>query len=70
MTRAGFKVMTLRQSKSPSKGKVQTPRPRMARQVKRKAKCTLIIFFEIEGIDCKDVGFEVFTAVVVKNAVF
>jgi hypothetical protein len=48
MTRAGFTVMTLRQSNNLTNGKVQIHRKK-ARQVQSKVKSMLIISFDIKG---------------------
>jgi hypothetical protein len=57
VTRAGFMVMTLRQSNIPHNGKVQTHRDqKRGRQAKSKAKSMFIIFIDIKGIVHKEFG--------------
>jgi hypothetical protein len=50
VTRAGFTVMTLRQSNTPPNGKVNSPRLKKGRQVKSKVKSMIITFHNIKGI--------------------
>jgi hypothetical protein len=54
VTKAGFTVMTRRQSKIPPNGKVQTHREENERQMESKVKSMLIISFDIKGIVHKE----------------